>query len=55
LFTTLASALLALVFRTADLLVCPYFPLGTHFLWHIFLSLAAFLGVLVLMEINKYK
>lgn len=22
-------------FRTADAAVCPYFPLGTHFLWHV--------------------
>lgn len=52
-FSALASALLALVFRTIDLLVCTYFPLGTHFLWHIFLSLAAFLGVLTLLELDK--
>lgn len=25
---------LSLVFRTVDLWVCPFFPLGTHFLWH---------------------
>ncbi len=26
---------LALLFRSIDLSVCPYFPVGTHFLWHI--------------------
>jgi uncharacterized protein (DUF983 family) len=25
---------LSLVFRTVDLALCAYFPLGTHFLWH---------------------
>jgi len=27
--------LASLGFRTADAAVCPYFPLGTHFLWHV--------------------
>lgn len=27
--------LVALVFRTIDAAVCPYFPIGTHFLWHL--------------------
>ena len=26
---------LSLLFRSIDLAVCPYFPIGTHFLWHI--------------------
>ena len=26
----------ALVFRTVDLAVCAVFPVGTHFLWHVF-------------------
>lgn len=26
---------LALVFRTIDLAICPVFPMGTHFLWHL--------------------
>jgi hypothetical protein len=25
----------AIVFRSIDDLVCPYFPIGTHFLWHL--------------------
>ncbi len=28
--------LIALFFRTIDQYVCPIFPIGTHFLWHIF-------------------
>lgn len=27
--------LLALVFRTLDAPLCPYWPIGTHFLWHL--------------------
>jgi hypothetical protein len=27
--------LLALAFRTLDQIVCPYFSIGTHFLWHL--------------------
>lgn len=26
----------SLVFRSLDMIVCPSFPLGTHFLWHLF-------------------
>ena len=26
---------LSFLFRSIDLAVCPYFPIGTHFLWHI--------------------
>ncbi|NEN92674.1 MAG: ceramidase [Okeania sp. SIO3H1] len=28
--------LMALFFRTLDQAICPVFPIGTHFLWHIF-------------------
>jgi hypothetical protein len=45
------SAVLALVFRTVDTegLVCDSVPMGTHFLWHIFLSAAAFAGLLAMI------
>lgn len=49
----LASALAALLFRSTDIAACAYFPHGTHFLWHGFLSLAAFLGVFVILELKK--
>jgi hypothetical protein len=32
----------ALVFRSVDLNVCPYFPLGTHFLWHVMNSIVLY-------------
>ena len=36
---------LALVFRTLDQEVCPAFPIGTHFLWHSLIGLAAYLAM----------
>ena len=33
---------LALVFRTLDPVVCPWLPIGTHFLWHISAAAAAY-------------
>ena len=45
------SAVLALIFRTVDTegLVCDSVPMGTHFLWHILLSAAAFSGLLAMI------
>lgn len=36
---------IALVFRVADPEVCSAFPIGTHFLWHSFTGLAAYLAM----------
>lgn len=49
------SAILALTFRTIDSehLVCGTVPMGTHFLWHIFLSAAAFTGILAMMLVIR--
>ncbi len=47
-FLLLAGAavfLLALVFRTIDLAVCPYFPVGTHFLWHLLTGAVSYLAM----------
>lgn len=35
--------LVSLVFRTADAAICPYFPVGTHFLWHLCNALLLYL------------
>ena len=50
----LVSALGAAVFRSIDLIVCPYIPFGTHFLWHLLLSTAAFLGIMLLVRMKKH-
>ena len=49
----LGSAMLALTFRTVDQAACAYIPFGTHFLWHIFLSLGAFLGMMALITLAE--
>jgi hypothetical protein len=41
-------AVIAFIFRTADLYICELIPFGTHFLWHIFLSGAAYIAILFL-------
>jgi hypothetical protein len=38
-----AAFVAALVFRTVDNAICPVFPLGTHFLWHLLDATALYL------------
>jgi hemolysin III len=38
---------LALLFRTLDMASCSLFPIGTHFLWHIFVAIFGYLLILV--------
>lgn len=38
-----AAFLLSLTCRTFDMVVCPFFPLGTHFMWHILTPIALYL------------
>ncbi|HUE62762.1 MAG TPA: ceramidase domain-containing protein [Rhizomicrobium sp.] len=52
---SLAFALAGLAFRTFDRATCAYLPFGSHFLWHILLSFAAFLGVLTLIVLTELK
>ena len=52
---SILSALIALLFRSVDTAVCTIFPIGTHFLWHILLSLGAFLGILTLMTLDAAR
>jgi hypothetical protein len=51
----LISSTSALAFRTIDRenLVCDFVPFGTHFLWHIFLSTGAFLGMLAMLSVIR--
>jgi hypothetical protein len=37
-----AVFLVAVVFRTVDRAVCPAFPVGTHFLWHLLIPVALY-------------
>jgi Alkaline phytoceramidase (aPHC). len=49
----IAAGLSAAVARSIDLLVCPYIPFGTHFLWHIGLSTAACLGLVLMTKMKR--
>ena len=42
--------------RTLDMAVCPYFPLGIHFIWHLLNALTLYLlmlGYLANLPVNK--
>jgi len=45
----------AAVARSIDLLVCSFIPAGTHFLWHLLLSTAACLGILLMVRMKKAR
>jgi hypothetical protein len=45
----------AAVCRSIDLLTCSVIPTGTHFLWHMLLSLAAYLGIVMLTELKSAR
>ncbi len=48
----LALALAAIYFRSIDLSVCETFAIGTHFIWHLLLSLSALFTILSLIVID---
>jgi hypothetical protein len=51
----LGLAALALTFRSLDGSACASIGLGTHFLWHIFLSAAAFLSLYTVLIIDRAR
>jgi hypothetical protein len=51
----LLAALAALVFRSIDSIACGTLPMGSHFLWHVFLSTAAYLCMLTLVTLETAK
>ncbi|MDH3233782.1 MAG: ceramidase domain-containing protein [Alphaproteobacteria bacterium] len=46
------AAVVAVTLRTLDLNVCDIIPVGTHFFWHIFLGIAAYAGVRVIVHLR---
>jgi hypothetical protein len=47
-FHLLAAAgvfLVSTFFRTIDNAICPYFPVGSHFLWHVLVAVVLYLSV----------
>ncbi len=53
LYATLVIYIIAMVLRATEPLICPAFPMGTHFTWHILLAAIPYLGVLFLIDIKK--
>jgi hypothetical protein len=51
--TAIGCGLAAAAGRSLDLPLCPYPPFGTHFLWHILLSLAAYLSIAALLSLKN--
>lgn len=51
----LALALTALAFRSLDAHACAHFEHGSHFLWHIFLSSAAFMLLTTLIALEPSR
>lgn len=45
---------ISLVFRTQDAAVCDWFPLGTHFLWHLCNAFVLYLCVRALIEMRRF-
>lgn len=54
-FLLLALAAAGAFFRSVDLLACTYVPAGTHFLWHVFLSAAAYHCIVFLSDLKVVK
>lgn len=51
----LAIFAIAIVFRGIDLYVCPIFPVGTHFIWHILVALTMYLGSVIIIRLSLLK
>ena len=50
LLTATGVFLIALFFRTIDLAICPYWAVGTHFLWHLLNGVVLYLSMKALIE-----
>lgn len=44
----------AITFRSIDMMVCPHFPLGTHFLWHTLNSVVLYLLMKIIIQLPDY-
>jgi len=54
LLSALAIFSLALVLRTMDNMLCPYIPIGTHFLWHLFNGILVYcLAISLMLNLEK--
>jgi hypothetical protein len=51
----LLSAMVALTFRSIDAAACESIGMGTHFLWHMFLSAGAFLCLFTILTLDATR
>lgn len=49
------SFALAVIFRSIDLIASPIFPMGTHWLWHIFAAISAYLAARFVIQETKNR
>ena len=54
-FLPLSIFILAIVFRIVDLYICPIFPVGTHFIWHILIALTMYFGSISILRLNSFE
>ena len=45
----------AIIFRIVDLYVCSIFPSGTHFIWHILITLTVYLGSVIILRLSSFE
>lgn len=45
----------SLFFRTIDLWICNFLPLGTHFIWHCLNAVVCYLSVYALLEAKEFQ
>ena len=49
----IAAGIIAVSLRSLDLRICDTIPFGTHFFWHIFLGLAAYAGIRMIVLLRQ--
>ncbi len=54
-FGLIGIAFVAAVMRTLDLSVCEIIPFGTHFVWHLLLSTAAYMAIRLLLSLDEKR
>jgi hypothetical protein len=50
---TIIAGIIAVSLRSLDLRICDTIPFGTHFFWHIFLGIAAYAGVRMIVLLRE--
>lgn len=51
----LSLYVLAIICRSVDNIICVYFPIGTHFLWHTLTAFAAYFAIKILLGVKPLR